>query len=365
MILVLTCMIDMVDAVATGYVERFYAGCIFLPAIVAAYAALESELDMRFFDRIKAVRWTAASVEGHLDDIKLTCPLAKSEARAVLADHCSSRGESAEAGTSKLTEVKKEPSLVGNDARKLAVAEGLSEEDAESLAKEAESVQNGKNAMIECAGFYAKAMRAVGSEGLALDKAMAGEDPDNVTLSGSDGVGLKVKTLGAKCVADTWKTVEEANSELAEMVSRAQQDDKTHIVKRLNDIMNACHRLIPAQRLPYLKKLFAKCYNGIPEADNAQVMLKVEREWKMSLDTKANTPSAAAGNPELKKENARLQAEVERLKKGKGEAGPAKPLVCFLCQSEGHHIRNCPSQCKVCSTDKKHIHKDECPCSKE
>ena len=58
---------------------------------MVAYAALSSVIDERFFDRIKAVCWTAESVEGHLNDIGLDDPLARSEARAMLLDHCSGR----------------------------------------------------------------------------------------------------------------------------------------------------------------------------------------------------------------------------------------------------------------------------------
>ena len=358
------CFTEMVCAVGTGYVERFYAGCIFLPAIVIAYAALEAELDERFFARIKAVKWTAAAVDGHLDDIKLKDALAKSEARAVLLDHCTSRGETSGSSDFQTSLVKMEPHVVGNDARKQALAEGLSEAEGEVMAKAAEVEQTGKNEVLECSGFYARAMRAVGSEGLALDKAMAGEDPDNVTLSGGDGVGLKVKTLGSKCVADTWKTVEDASSELAEMVSRAQLDEKIHIVKRLNDIQNTCHRLIPDQKLPYLKKLFTRSYRGIPEAENEQVMLKVEREWKMSLSAKSGGGSSS-DSQSLKKENARLQAENARLQTKKDSTDKDKGMLCYLCQEKGHHIRNCPEQCKVCSTDKKHVRKSECDCKEE
>ena len=366
-VLLVTCVIDLVDAVAVDYVERFYGECCFAVAIVAAYAALESELSAKFFERIRAVKWTAESIEGHLNDIGLKDPLARSEARAMLLDHCSSRGESTAGSSVKTESVKKEPSVVGNEARVKALAENESVEVAEVKAKVAEAEQEGKNELIECFGFYAKAMRAVGSEGLALDKAMAGEDPDNVTLSGEGGSGLKVKTLGSKCVADAWKTVEDANNELAEMISRAQSDEKFFIVKRLNNIQNTCHRLTPAQKLPYLKKLFTKSYKGIPEADNKEVMLKVEREWKMSLETRGGQGSGSSDN-QAKKEIADLKAEIANLKKSK--AAPAGKeergeLKCYLCGGKGHHIRNCPDQCKVCSTATKHVLKTECKCEEK
>ena len=84
--LLLICVCDLVDAVAVDYVERFYGECCFAVAIVAAYAALDSELSAKFFDRIRTVRWTAESIEGHLNDIALKDPLARSEARAMLLD---------------------------------------------------------------------------------------------------------------------------------------------------------------------------------------------------------------------------------------------------------------------------------------
>ena len=358
---------EMVDAVAVGYVERFYGDCIYAAVIVAAYAALDEEVDDRFFTRIRAVRWTVTSINEHLNDIGLSSPMAKSEARGVLLDHCSSRGEITDgASSSKLVEVKKEPSVAGCDARKMAVAAGFEDDEVETMVKDAEKLQLGKNELIECSGFYARAMRAVGSEGLALDKAQAGEDPDNVTISGEGGVGLKVKTLGSKCIADTWKTVAEANTELAEMVARAQQDDKMHIVKRLNDIQNTSHLLTPAQKLPYLKKLFAKSYRGIPVAQDDLVMMKVEREWRIALESKSTSIAVSADSGKLKQENARLLAENARLQKLKGATGGQKSdMVCYLCQEKGHHIRDCPDQCKKCSTAKKHVLKSECECADE
>ena len=60
-VLFLVCVCELVSAVATDYVERFYGECIFAAAIVAAYAALSSVMEERFFDRIKAVSWNAES----------------------------------------------------------------------------------------------------------------------------------------------------------------------------------------------------------------------------------------------------------------------------------------------------------------
>ena len=90
----------------------------------------------------------------------------------------------------------------------------------------------------------------------------------------------------------------------------------------------------------------------------------MEREWRIALETKNASPALPAEGGKLKQENARLQAENARLQKMKGPGGGLKSdMVCYLCQEKGHHIRDCPDQCKKCSTAKKHILKTECECA--
>ena len=154
----------------------------------------------------------------------------------------------------------------------------------------------------------------------------------------------------------------------AEMITRAETDNKIYIVKRLNEIQNRCNKLTPSQKLPYLKLLFTKFYQGIPKADDELVLARVEREWKLALDSRSqgkntNNQKSQDDQAEIQRLRAELKAEKARKAGAKGETSEGQ--TCFLCKGSDHQIKNCPFACPTCSTDTKHKHKDRCGCTAE
>ena len=86
----------------------------------------------------------------------------------------------------------------------------------------------------------------------------------------------------------------------------------------------------------------------------------------MALESKSQSSSGnSSSSSELQKEIAKLKIENARLSKEKtpGKAGEKSGLECYLCKQKGHAIRNCPDQCRKCSTNTKHVLASECNCA--
>jgi hypothetical protein len=359
--------IEGVAAAGTDYVEGFYRDCFGLAVIVACYAALSTEVNGSFFEQMRSARWDGEDVDKHLDLISLDDPLVRSGARGHLRAYIANRGakeKSTGAGVSSSKDhVKLEPSVASKIAREAALDAGLKPEEAEEKAAVAGELQLTVNADIECTSLYAKAMRSVGHEGNALDKAQQGEDTDGEWLEGSDGK-IKINRMGGACAADKWKSMGDVYVGMAQMVTRAQRDGKIHIVARLNAISNFVNVICNGQQLDYVKRLWKSFYKGIPPAENVALLASVELTWRnklasqkpgriVEMDSEDEDDSAA-----MKKEIAKLR----KLVKEKGLKGKGEPFLCILCGEEGHGVKRCPHACKTCSTATKHKHKDECGC---
>ena len=365
--------IEGVEAVTnTDYVEGFYRDCFGLAVIVACYAACSTEVNAAFFEMMRAARWDGDDVDQHLDLIDLNDPMVRSGARGHLRAYIANRGangkgKSTGSGASSSTDVKIEPAVASKIAWEKAKTEGMSETDADEKATVAGELQFIMNAEIECTSLYAKAMRSVGHEGNALDKALQGEDTDGEWLESSDGK-IKINRMGSACAADKWKSMEDVRLGMAQMVTRAQLDGKLHIVSRLNSITNYTHVICNGQQLDYVKRLWKAFYQGIPEAENKTLIASVELTWRNKLALSNNKKNRVTEDDDsTDDEAASLKKEVAQLKKAlknkSKSADKDTPFLCILCNEEGHGVKRCPHACKKCSTDTKHKHKDTCGCN--
>ena len=368
-------LIDVVWAVKTDYVEQFYGGVFGAALIVAAYAALTTECTIELFEAMKTTDWDLEMVDEHLQSIELEDPIARSGARNRLKKWITKPGVSGASSSRSAVSVKQEPSVASNMARDVARKLGTMDDDEiEAVAAQAGKNQDQMNEVIECTSGYAKAMRHCGHEGAALDKAVEGEDPETEIVKGV-GSEFKIKTIGTKCVSDDWRGMDDFYLAMAQMVTRAEGDDKPYIVRRLNAISNHVHKLCMGVQLPYVKKLFKQFYKGIPTAVNETLASTVELEWRNSLSKKQGSSSGddskllerikAAENRADKAEKRAAAAE-----KGKSSGG-GKEILCHCCHETGHIAKNCPSACKKCSKEDpvtgywKHKHVDKCECSSE
>ena len=117
---------------------------------------------------------------------------------------------------------------------------------------------------------------------------------------------------------------------------------------RYNEIQNRCNKLTPSQKLPYLKLLFTKFYQGIPKADDELVLARVDREWKLALDARSqkgtsfqSSQKTQGDQAEIQRLRAELKAEKARKAGASGETSGAQ--TCFLCiKGSDHQIKNCP-----------------------
>ena len=368
--------VDGVMAVATTYVDGFYGACFGSALIVACYAALTTECTASFFDAMKDDGWDTADIDEHLTLVKLEDPIARSSARKRLRNWVSSKNGGG-SSSSKSLEVKQEPSVAAHKAREDAKTKGMSEVEANEAAVSAGKSQDLMNEVIECTGGYAKAMRYCGHEGASLDKAVEGEDPETEIVKGlGDSGEFKIKALGSKCVSDDWKTMEDFYLGMAQMVSRAEADEKLYIVRRLNTISNHVHKLHAGIQLFYVKKLFKSFYKGIPQAVNQTLADTVELEWKNNLSKKSSGSSSSDSDSKmiqaLKDKSKALEARLEKAERSAAAAAaktPAKDKVinCHCCKETGHIARDCPSACPVCSKVGengawKHVKKANCDC---
>ena len=371
MMLMWICAEGVAAVTNTDYVEGFYRDCFGLAVIVACYAACSTEVNGAFFEMMRSSRWDGDDVDQHLDLIELKDPMVRSGARGHLRAYIANRGAAAKStgsGTTATAFIKIEPAVASKVAWDKAKTEGMTEEEADDKATVAGEYQFLLNAEIECTSLYAKAMRSVGHEGNALDKALQGEDTDGEWLEGSDGK-IKINRMGSACAADKWKSMEDVRVGMAQMVTRAQHDGKTHIVSRLNAITNYSHVICNGQQLDYVKRLWKAFYQGIPEAENKTLIASVELTWRNKLTTGSKKKVKVEDDDDSSDEDAvSMKREIAQLKKAlknKSEKKSTKdaPFLCILCNEEGHGVKRCPHACKTCSTDTKHKHKDTCGCN--
>ena len=360
-------------AVKTDCVEAFYGPIFAVAGIVACYAALTIEADTSFFDLMRTTDWDLQVIEDHLDQIKLTEPLARAGARKRLRKHIAKNGGGGTSSSMKIVHVKIEPSIASHSARQEAMDLKLDDTEVEARALKAGKDQDLINEVIECTSGYAKAMRHCGHDGAALDKAVEGEDPETEIVKGVDGSGeFKIKSMGTKCVADGWKSMDDFYLAMAQMVTRAEADDKMYIVRRLNAITNHVHKLCMGIQLTYVQKLFKSFYKGIPSAVNETLAQTVELEWKNSLFKKSGGASMGQDSEESKlvqSQKDQIRALKTRVEKTEARGpGAGKSIKCHCCKKDGHIAKNCPEACTSCSQADpdtgfwKHVNKETCGC---
>ena len=363
-------------AVKTDYVEAFYGPIFAAALVVACYAALSVEADQTFFDAMKTDDWDLKDIDDHLDQIQLVEPLARAGARKKLRQHVAKNGGGG-TGSTKIVSIKMEPSIASHSARQAAMDQNLDATEVEARALKAGKDQDMINEVIECTSGYAKAMRHCGHDGAALDKAVEGEDPETEIVKGVDGSGeFKIKSIGTKCVSDGWKSMDDFYLAMAQMVTRAEADDKMYIVRRLNAITNHVHKLCMGIQLIYVQKLFKSFYKGIPSAVNETLAQMVELEWKNNLFKKGGGSTSA--DPDDSKlvqsqkdqiRSLKLRAEKAEARAEAGKSGGTSKLNCHCCKKDGHIAKMCPEACSVCSKADpdtgfwKHKNKADCGCN--
>ena len=355
-------LVDLVYAVETEYVEFVFAGISFTSAIVAVYAAtctLDIECDSKFFDDMRSEGWSKARVNDYLDDMGFTGTL-KTVSRNRLLVWITGGGDTDASSSAKKGEVKTEPDVAAERARSAARDASMSEADIINAGKDAMIAQMIVNERMECTSVYARALRAEGGEGVKIDRALMGEDTENMMVEEEDG-SVVMKRPTSASVADKWKTMEDAQEGIAEMQMRASEDGKEYIVQRLRKISDYLMLLSVPKRLPYVKRLFKSFYQGIPVAENDKVMRKVTNDWEAESMAGARKNTGSEDNAQLKA----MKIELAQLKQKLADKKPAtetKERKCHLCRQPGHLIADCPSQCLKCSSPGQQVLKTKCEC---